>query len=134
MKTITLNRTNKSGKAVNGVLRFTMLGRDQEEMPVEVPTLENADFIIPPGTYTVKQTWSPRFKKFLPEVLEVPERTGIRIHRGSIPEHSKGCILTDMNGMSSLDVMFNQENKFYDNEEVTLCIIDAFDADNRSAL
>ena len=134
MKTITLNRTHKSGKAVTGVLRFTMKGRENEEISLEVPTLENADFIIPAGTYIVKRTWSPRFKKFLPEVLDVPERSGIRIHRGSLPEHSRGCILLDMNGMSRLDIMFNQEEKIYENEEVTLCIIDDFGADDRSSL
>ena len=134
MKTITLNRTHKSGKAVTGVLRFAMLGRENEEISLEVPTLENADFIIPEGTYKVERTWSPKFKTFLPEVLDVPERSGIRIHRGTIPEHSKGCILLDMNGMSRLDIMFNQEEKIYENEEVTLCIIDDFGADDRSSL
>jgi hypothetical protein len=29
----------------------------------------------------------------LPLVMQVPERSGIRFHRGTRPEHSKGCIL-----------------------------------------
>jgi hypothetical protein len=75
---------------------------------LEAHTLENADFIIPAGTYIVKRTWSPKFKKFLPEVLDVPERSGIRIHRGTIPEHSKGCILLNLAGMANINCLFNQ--------------------------
>lgn len=56
-------------------------------------TLENLDYIIPDGTYTLTVTYSPRFKKDLPLVNCVAGRSGIRFHRGSLPEHSKGCIL-----------------------------------------
>jgi len=84
MVTIPLTRKIKDGKAVRGCLRFE--GR-------EIATLENADYIIPNGTYEVRVTWSPRFKRMLPLVMQVPERSGIRFHRGTRPEHSKGCIL-----------------------------------------
>ena len=59
----------------------------------EVATLENDDYIIPSGTYPVRVTWSPKFKRMLPLVNNVPGRSGIRIHRGTKPEHSRGCIL-----------------------------------------
>ena len=129
--TLTRQSTDNATKAVTGTLTFPLINREE---PMTYPSLENADFLIPEGTYKVERTWSPKFKKFLPEVLDVPERSGIRIHRGTIPEHSKGCILLDMNGMSRLDIMFNQEEKIYENEEVTLCIIDDFGADDRSSL
>jgi hypothetical protein len=29
----------------------------------------------------------------LPLVMQVPGRSGIRFHRGTRPEHSKGCVL-----------------------------------------
>ena len=35
---------------------------------------------ISEGTYEVKLTYSPRFKKILPEILNVPNFSGIRIH------------------------------------------------------
>ena len=38
-------------------------------------------------------TQSPRFKRLLPIVQNVPQRSGIRIHRGTMPEHSSGCVL-----------------------------------------
>ena len=59
----------------------------------EIATLENAEYIIPCGTYPVRVTFSPKFKRMLPIVLNVPGRSGIRFHRGTKPEHSRGCIL-----------------------------------------
>ena len=84
MVTIRLTRISREGKAVRGCLRFE--GQ-------EIATLENADYIIPNGTYEVRVTYSPRFKRMLPLVMQVPGRSGIRFHRGTKPEHSKGCIL-----------------------------------------
>ena len=84
MTSIHLIRRTKDGKAVRGCLRFE--GQ-------EYTTLENADYIIPVGIYAISVTWSPRFKRMLPLVEQVPGRSGIRFHRGTRPEHSKGCIL-----------------------------------------
>ena len=47
---------------------------------------------IPEGTYEVKLTHSPRFKKILPEILNVPNFSGIRIHSLNKAEESEGCI------------------------------------------
>ena len=116
---ITLNRQKTSGKAVTGTLTFPLL---TQEEPMTVPSLENADYLIPEGTYQVERTWSPKFKKFLPELLEVPDRYGIRIHRGSLPEHSKGCILLDLAGMANLDVLFNQLDVYESDEPVQITI------------
>ena len=121
MITINLNRLNKQGKAVNGTMTFMMRNRLYDQDLFTHPTLENADFLIPEGTYPVERTWSPRFRKFLPEIQNVPERSGIRIHRGTLPEHSQGCILTDMRGMANLDVLFNQVD-FRENESVQIVI------------
>ena len=115
METIKLTRRTREGNAVRGVMHF-----DVGDVSVSIPSLENSDFIIPAGTYELKKTWSPRFKKVLPEVLNVPERTGIRIHRGTLPEHSQGCILTDMYGMAAIDAKINFSSKFLDEDTVQL--------------
>ena len=119
MITIQLQRNRPTGKAVTGTLILPF-----EDEPTTCRTLENADFIIPAGTYPLERTWSPKFKKLLPLVCDVPDREGIRIHKGSIPEHSEGCILTDMAGMAYLDVFFNQIDKYHEDEEVSIHIID----------
>ena len=84
MAVIQMRRISRNGKAVRGKMRVN--GRD-------IATLENADYIIPEGNYPVSVTFSPRFKRMLPLIGNVPGRSGIRIHRGTKPEHSKGCIL-----------------------------------------
>ena len=126
MITLTLTRTSKTGNAVRGsiVLPFTQYPcSDREEQDIAIKTLENADFIIPAGTYPLKRTYSYKFKKLLPILENVPDREGIRIHRGTKPEHSEGCILTDMYGQSTLDIMLNRLNEFYNDEEIFLSIV-----------
>ena len=126
MITLILTRTSKTGNAVRGsiVLPFTQYPcSDREEEDITIKTLENADFIIPAGTYPLKRTYSYKFKKLLPILENVPDREGIRIHRGTKPEHSQGCILTDMYGQSTLDIMLNRLNEFYNDEEIFLSIV-----------
>jgi hypothetical protein len=36
---------------------------------------------------------SPKFKRLLPIVQNVPGRSGIRFHVGKVPKHSTGCVL-----------------------------------------
>ena len=107
METIKLIREKISGKAVMGTMTF-YIGDKQ----LNYPSLENADYIIPAGKYPVSLTWSPKFKKLLPLIEEVPEREGIRIHKGTIPEHSTGCILTNDAAMYNLSVLFNRVDKY----------------------
>lgn len=52
---------------------------------------------IPAGTYQVKKTMSPRFKKILPEILNVPGFTGVRIHAGNTAADTDGCLLLGLN-------------------------------------
>ena len=94
-----LIRQSAEGTAVHGYLCFTShyinkrTGLLVERLHPICPTLENADHLVPALIYRVDVTMSPRFKRPLPILLQVPGRTGIRFHRGSRPEHSKGCIL-----------------------------------------
>ena len=119
MINIDLIRKKTAGKAVTGTLTFPLLNSEET---TSVPSLENADYLIPEGTYPVERTWSPKFKKFLPELIDVPDRFGIRIHRGSLPEHSRGCILLDMNGMAYLNTLFNQIEVFEINDPVQITV------------
>ena len=48
---------------------------------------------IPYGKYKVILRYSPKFKRELPEILEVPDFQGIRIHRGNKISDTLGCIL-----------------------------------------
>lgn len=52
---------------------------------------------IPAGTYKVRKTMSPRFKTVLPEILNVPNFTGVRIHSGNTAKDTDGCLLLGLN-------------------------------------
>ena len=52
---------------------------------------------IPAGDYKVILSVSNRFKKLMPEVLNVPHFLGIRIHSGNTAKDSEGCILVGEN-------------------------------------
>lgn len=57
---------------------------------------------IPAGKYKVIINKSERFSKlagkdiFMPLILDVPQFSGVRIHNGSKPEHTDGCILVGL--------------------------------------
>ena len=48
---------------------------------------------IPYGVYDVKITYSPKYKKNMPQLLDVPYFTGIRIHSGNTAKDSEGCVI-----------------------------------------
>ena len=103
---IRLIRNKPQGSAITG--RLVINGR------WFCNTLERVGYQIPALCYRIAVTQSPKFKRLLPLVTGVPRtpqdgygtatpigrangamgyRQGIRIHRGSKPEHSTGCVL-----------------------------------------
>ena len=113
---IRLIRNEAKGNAITG--RLVIDGR------WFCNTLERKGVEIPALCYHVCVTQSPKFKRLLPLVTGVPRtpqsgygtatpigrangamgyRQGIRIHRGSKPEHSSGCVLVVADNKNNLN-------------------------------
>lgn len=83
---------------------------------------------IPFGEYKVEVTYSPKFKRELPILLDVPNFEGIRIHRGNYIKDTLGCILVgDINKDNNLINSTKTENNLVSilkkEKEITLEII-----------
>lgn len=61
------------------------------------PQKKYAETAIPAGTYKVTIEYSPRFKRRLPCLHDVPHFIGILIHSGNTAEDSAGCIIVGFN-------------------------------------
>lgn len=48
---------------------------------------------IPTGRYQILLTWSPKYKKNVYQVMNVPGYEGIRIHSGNYHQDTEGCLL-----------------------------------------
>lgn len=122
-----LIRQPADGKAVRGTLYQTehrysgSAGEYKEYLHPICETLENVDYIIPALTYKVSATQSPKFKRLLPILEQVPNRSGIRIHRGTKPEHSKGCILVSPACEQELTALFLSEQKSREETRLEIC-------------
>lgn len=75
---------------VNGVFECYVL-EDRYRPPPE-PKVYGAT-AIPCGRYEVKITPSPKFKRDLPLLLDVPQYQGVRIHPGNTAADTEGCLL-----------------------------------------
>lgn len=69
---------------------------------------------IPYGIYEIKWTYSPRFKKYTPQLMNVPSFEGIRIHAGNTSADTEGCLVLGKN--KQVGKVLNSRatiNKFY---------------------
>ena len=111
---IRLIRNKPHGSAITG--RLVIDGR------WFCDTLERVGYQILPLCYPVKVTRSPKFKRLLPLVSNVPQRSGIRFHRGTRPEHATGCILLSKDKEIELTQLILQAQNSH--EEIILEVTD----------
>ena len=90
---LVLRRHGHTNKATLGVL---FINGAHECYTLEEPGIG----AIPIGQYSVTIDESARFKRLMPHVLDVPGRSGIRIHCGNTSADTTGCILVGRTQMS----------------------------------
>lgn len=85
---------------------------------------------IPYGSYQVVMSFSQRFQKFLPELLDVPGFSGIRIHAGNTEADSSGCLLPGIqsgnkviNSRTTTSKLIGEINKRVKKEKVFIHIV-----------
>lgn len=139
MRKVTLQRTNDDGTQTVGILSTDNF----QCRTLELPFLDNQHNIscIPSGVYICKWSQSNRLSLklgrpvFTYEVLNVPNRTGIRCHSSSFVSDLRGCIslgsdYQDIDGDGHLDLInsritVNRFNELLNKEDFELTITNA---------
>ncbi len=122
-----LIRQPADGKSVHGKLYRTShyynkrLDKMVERLHYICDTLENADYLVPALIYRVTVTQSPKFRRLLPLLNQVPGRSGIRVHRGTKPEHSLGCILVSAANEQLLTAKWLKEQNNHEETRLEFC-------------
>lgn len=83
---------------VDGVYFCDTLENPVRPEGVKIPN----ETAIPYGTYGVIVNFSPKFKRVLPRLLNVPMFDGILIHRGNSVKDTSGCILVGENKVKGM--------------------------------
>lgn len=90
---LTLKRNPSSEKSTQGELFYNGIHQCWTLEDVVRDKKIYAQTAIPAGTYEVVISYSNRFKRLLPLLLNVPNFTGVRIHSGNTAQDTEGCIL-----------------------------------------
>lgn len=88
-------KTTISNVTVNGdFLCFFLEDKDRhlEDGGIKV----HGETAIPRGFYEIVMDYSPKYKKNMPHILDVPQFEGIRIHPGNKADDTEGCLIPGM--------------------------------------
>lgn len=82
---------------------------------------------IPTGTYKIEMTYSSKFKRILPLLVDVKGFSGIRIHRGNTEIDSSGCIIVGENKVKGKVINSTRYeialvNKLLDEDDIEITI------------
>lgn len=94
--------------------------REVEGEPVEAWKIKGQT-AIPVGRYQIKRTFSNRFQVTMPQLMDVPGFSGIRIHPGNTAADTEGCLLPGLErrakGVGSSQLAYREVLKWLDSIE-----------------
>lgn len=103
---------------------------------LELPWLADAPNIscIPIGIYKVKWTYSQRHGKYMYQIMDIPNRTGIRFDVANYAKQLLGCVALgkgygDINDNGKIDILHSQLtndlfNAYFRKQDFTLKIVE----------
>ena len=99
---------------------------------------------IPTGTYLIKKYFSPKWKRNVPLLMEVPNFTFVEIHIGNFPKDTDGCILVGATRDPKRAVIYNSKPAFdqlmerlevgFLSDCLTITIVDDWDQTKSAAI
>ena len=96
--TYTIGRLYVNGEFLCNTIEDVDRNLNQNMSATEIQRKKVAgETAIPTGTYAMKVTMSPKFKRELVEIQNVPAFSGIRIHKGNTEKDSAGCLIVGEN-------------------------------------
>lgn len=96
--TYTIGRLYVNGEFLCNTIEDVDRKLNQNMSATEIQKIKvMAETAIPTGTYAMRVSMSPKFKRELVEIVNVPAFSGIRIHRGNTAQDSAGCVIVGEN-------------------------------------
>ena len=96
--TYTIGKLYVDGKYFSDVLEDVDRGLDSSMTESEILKKKvKGQTAIPTGHYVINITYSPKYKRMMPLLLDVKGFSGIRIHSGNSSKDTEGCLLVGKN-------------------------------------
>ena len=96
--TYTIGKLYVDGKYFSDVLEDKDRGLDSSMSESEILEKKvKGQTAIPTGHYVINITYSPKYKRMMPLLLDVKGFSGIRIHSGNTAKDTEGCLIVGKN-------------------------------------
>lgn len=97
-ETYTIGKLYVDGKYFCDVLEDVDRGLDSSMNESEILKKKvKGQTAIPTGHYVINITYSPKYKRMMPLLLDVKGFSGIRIHSGNTSKDTEGCLIVGKN-------------------------------------
>ena len=96
--TYTIGKLYVDGKYFSDVIEDKDRGLDSSMTESEILEKKvKGETAIPTGHYVINITYSPKYKRMMPLLLDVKGFSGIRIHSGNTAKDTEGCLIVGKN-------------------------------------